>query len=80
MVGYIEEEEEEGEEGEEQNKEQDGKGGDAEAVPALNPINKFRIAGKAVIMQARKPGAARGISNFDPVRGRIPMLDERYLA
>lgn len=66
VVGYIEEEEEE-----EPEKEEEKKGGEAEGAPALNPINKFRLAGKAVIL-ARGPAAARGVSNFDLVRGRLP--------
>lgn len=66
VVGYLEEEEDEEQEPE---KEEEGKGREAEATAALpNPINKFRIAGKAVIMQARKPAGGRGVRNFDLVR------------
>lgn len=66
VVGYIEEEEEEDEKTEKEEGEE--KGAEAEVAPAVNPRNKFRIAGKAVI-GARKASVAGAVSGFDLVRG-----------
>eukprot|EP00903_Cladosiphon_okamuranus_P015565 g14370.t1 len=79
VVGYIEEEEEEEEEDdddddEKADKEGEEKGGEVEAAPAVNPLNKFRIAGKAVIMSKRTSGS-RGVSNFD-LQGRARKTNE----
>eukprot|EP00752_Nemacystus_decipiens_P001683 g1633.t1 len=69
VVGYIEEEEEE-----EPEEEGEGKDGEGDGAPALNPINKFRLAGKAVMM-AKKPVGERGVSNFD-LQGRARKTNE----
>lgn len=72
VVGYLEEEEDEDED--EHEKGEEDKVGEAKRAPVPNAINKFRIAGKAVIMQARKPAATRGVVDFDLVRGRVLVL------